>query len=999
MADGLSVLPSMAAMLNRPAPDQDGAEQSLIDRIHSAIAAAGDQPITVAQLARELGVKKQAVRAAVEEAAHSGATVGGTKLRMAGGRRVLERVEPVPPKGSGSGRSASPGKSGRKSTPPDSGASGGHGKAPSGDGSGAKAGTGGGPGAAAPKGVAARASSGSKARVRKYDGARPGRSPPERPVSDTTPKTRKENKNKLAEAGKKVVAAAKAELKEVKEHKKKLTEAGKKVAAAKTDLKKAEKKLADAERARKERVEQLQREAERASDGARRRELLDARDARARHDKTVEEAKGAAAREKDRVEEAKHELTKQRQLGQHRRELRKVKEAWADVDSARRKYDNGEKLSRYQYFALVAEQIWLRDRKIVHDEQLLGAMLADRGVRGRPRGVVLEMATGEGKTYTGMLVALKRALENKAKGTNSGVHVMTSNPKLAARDARNYRDIANALGLEVRVLRGQGKSLAARRRAYEADVTFGSEPVRLRLAHRPASGRRRRVQRKHSLALVDEADMVLLDWGSTPYVLAEAAAFTARRGEVLWARDVARGLRSNEFSTGWFGVRIGKAQARRISERLGTKLTDQQVTDLVNAKNAGGKRLDVDYMIAGRSVVQILDNRTVGPAWAALEQGPARGSRGQARSADPAAARDLRPDHDGAVPAQLLRGRRHDRHGVVRRGAASVPRVYGLKVVGLPSHYPSKLKVRDRQVYATDEARLEALAGRRRRSTDEPGAGAADLPHPGRGRGVRRDVEGPRDSRQRPERAGTPDLLRGRGGGGRRPAACGDRGQQHHGSGHRHRTRCRQGGGRDSIEAHGGLRVTVASVFESRRATRQAFGRAARQGAPGSAGEVLTLTDPILIGHTSPRALAKLKKKADRNGLVPAKAANKLVDRAVKKAEKAAKRQLEASSGAGSPRRRRSSRPRTGCPRREPGRGARGPPRSRPRWNAPSRGSRCCATGSPPRGRGSPCRRPGTPRGGGPARCSRRAPTCALSRRRWLRPSRTTASSPGRPVP
>lgn len=153
----------------------------------------------------------------------------------------------------------------------------------------------------------------------------------------------------------------------------------------------------------------------------------------------------------------------------------------------------------------------------LHDGQLLAgaAMCIGYGV---------QMLTGEGKTFASIIPAL---FHGRAGG---GVHVVTANPYLAARDASWSGAVLESLGLSVGVTL-PGMSRAATRAAYACDVTFGADRefgfdyLRDNLWLPGESP----VQRGRAAAIVDEADAVLLDQARTPLVLS---------GSSLTTRDV-----------------------------------------------------------------------------------------------------------------------------------------------------------------------------------------------------------------------------------------------------------------------------------------------------------------------------------------------------------------------------------------------------------------------------------------------------------------------------
>jgi preprotein translocase subunit SecA len=149
-------------------------------------------------------------------------------------------------------------------------------------------------------------------------------------------------------------------------------------------------------------------------------------------------------------------------------------------------------------------------------------------------GKIAEMRTGEGKTLTATLPAYLHAL------TGPGVHVLTANDYLAKRDAEWMGPVYRFLGLDIGLLATEQRpDPATRRLAYAADVTygpwdqFGYDYLRDNLAWE----RHEIVQRGHRFAVIDEADLILLDEMRTPLSItgpakqAEPASAGARHAE------------------------------------------------------------------------------------------------------------------------------------------------------------------------------------------------------------------------------------------------------------------------------------------------------------------------------------------------------------------------------------------------------------------------------------------------------------------------------------
>jgi preprotein translocase subunit SecA len=159
-----------------------------------------------------------------------------------------------------------------------------------------------------------------------------------------------------------------------------------------------------------------------------------------------------------------------------------------------------------------------------HPVQLAGG----RALTGRR---IVEMATGEGKTITAVLPAVAAALAGRP------VHVVTVNDYLAERDANRLRPVFAALGLTVGLVR-QGDEPAARRQAYAADVTYVTNKeltfdyLKDRIATAASRGDARHkvaslfgdargglLLRGLHVAVVDEADSVLIDEARTPLII------------------------------------------------------------------------------------------------------------------------------------------------------------------------------------------------------------------------------------------------------------------------------------------------------------------------------------------------------------------------------------------------------------------------------------------------------------------------------------------------
>ena len=143
-----------------------------------------------------------------------------------------------------------------------------------------------------------------------------------------------------------------------------------------------------------------------------------------------------------------------------------------------------------------------------YDVQLIGGIVLHQGK-------IAEMATGEGKTLVATLPVFLNALAGK------GVHVVTVNDYLSKRDSEWMGPLYMFHGLSVDCIDKHQPSTDARRNAYQADITFGTnnEFGFDYLRDNMAINAKDLVQRKHHFAIVDEVDSVLIDDARTPLII------------------------------------------------------------------------------------------------------------------------------------------------------------------------------------------------------------------------------------------------------------------------------------------------------------------------------------------------------------------------------------------------------------------------------------------------------------------------------------------------
>ncbi len=161
-------------------------------------------------------------------------------------------------------------------------------------------------------------------------------------------------------------------------------------------------------------------------------------------------------------------------------------------------------------FAVCREAMWRVIAIKPYPVQVLGGIVLHQGR-------IAEMKTGEGKTFVAALPSYLNAL------TGKGVHVVTVNDYLAKRDSEQIGRVHRFLGLTVGLI-VHDKSNTERRKAYAADVTYGTnnefgfDYLRDNMVVRKED----LVQRGHNFAIVDEVDSILIDEARTPLIISGA---------------------------------------------------------------------------------------------------------------------------------------------------------------------------------------------------------------------------------------------------------------------------------------------------------------------------------------------------------------------------------------------------------------------------------------------------------------------------------------------
>jgi preprotein translocase subunit SecA len=187
---------------------------------------------------------------------------------------------------------------------------------------------------------------------------------------------------------------------------------------------------------------------------------------------------------------------------------------------------------------------------IPFDVQLIGGMVLHSGR-------IAEMATGEGKTLVATLPTYLNAL------TGKGVHVVTVNDYLAARDSEWMGEVYRELGLTVGCIQ-HGQSQAERRAQYACDITYGTcsefgfDYLRDNgMATTPED----QVQRGHFYSIIDEVDSILIDEARTPLIISGPVTVSTHQFDKY--RSSIEGLvrKQNSLCTDWANQAKEKAEA------------------------------------------------------------------------------------------------------------------------------------------------------------------------------------------------------------------------------------------------------------------------------------------------------------------------------------------------------------------------------------------------------------------------------------------------------
>jgi len=505
------------------------------------------------------------------------------------------------------------------------------------------------------------------------------------------------------------------------------------------------------------------------------------------------------------------------------------------------------------------------------------------------RGRLVEMATGEGKTFAATLPACVMAMAGYP------VHVVTVNDYLAARDAEEMAALYGFFGLAVGTV-VQGLPTDERRAAYRSDVTYCSNKElafdylrdRTRLGHRAsrlhlALGRLGGeaaqsdgglVLRGLWYGLVDEADSIFVDEARTPLILSASVPTDDDEADCRRALEMAGQLVSGTDYRVLLNERrvrllpAGEAQLGEWSDGLGgvwalPRAREERIVQALTALHLFHR--DQHYVV-GDEKVQIVDEST---GRLMPDRSWEQGLHQMIETKEGCALTDRRETLARITYQRLFRRylRLAGMSGTASEVAPEIREVYRLDVVPVPLNRPSRRQwmpdrlcrteaekwalVADRVAEVAVAAGRPVLIGTRSVQASETLSAVLTA------RGIAHALL---NAKQDVEEA---SIIAEAGRVGRVTVATNMAGRG---------TDIHLGPG---VEERGGLHVILTEFHESRRVDRQLFGRCARQGDPGSCEVIVSLEDEVFAVH-APRLTGLLKRLAGPRGAVPAWGLNRL---------------------------------------------------------------------------------------------------------------------------
>jgi preprotein translocase subunit SecA len=370
----------------------------------------------------------------------------------------------------------------------------------------------------------------------------------------------------------------------------------------------------------------------------------------------------------------------------------------------RERFDKGETLESLlpEAFATVREASRRVLDKRHFDVQVMGGAALHMGN-------IAEMKTGEGKTLVATMPSYLNAL------TGRGVHIVTVNDYLAKRDSEWMGRIHHFLGLEVGAILSQ-MDPAERRRAYHADITYGTnnEFGFDYLRDNMALNLEDCVQRGHHYAIVDEVDSILIDEARTPLIISGPAEDTGK-WYPEFAKLVNRLRRDEHYEVDEKKktVAINESGIDAVEDWLGIhNLYESANTPLISYLNNALKakelfKLDRDYVVIDGEVL-IVDEHTgrtlIGRRY----------NEGLHQAIEAKESVQIREEYQTLATISLQNYfRMYEKlagmTGTALTEASEFQKIYGLGVVPIPTNMPMIRGDQRDLIYRTEEAKFAAI--------------------------------------------------------------------------------------------------------------------------------------------------------------------------------------------------------------------------------------------------------------------------------------------------
>ncbi|MBU2572294.1 MAG: preprotein translocase subunit SecA [Gammaproteobacteria bacterium] len=555
----------------------------------------------------------------------------------------------------------------------------------------------------------------------------------------------------------------------------------------------------------------------------------------------------------------------------------------------RDRLEQGEKLDNLipEAFATVREASARVFGMRHYDVQLIGGMVLNDGK-------IAEMKTGEGKTLMATLAAYLNALPGR------GVHVVTVNDYLAARDAQWMGRVYEFLGLTTGVIVSRMDSVE-RRTAYTADITYGTnnefgfDYLRDNMAFSLAQ----KVQRDLAFAIVDEVDSILIDEARTPLIISgpteESTDIYIKANEIVpfltkqEKEDSPGDFFVDEKTRQIYLTEEGHEHVEQLMTEHGLMVDGGSLYDASNIRlmhylNASLRahhlfQKDVDYIVANNEVM-IVDEFT-----GRIMQGR-RWSEGLHQAIEAKERVTIQNENQTLASITFqnyfrLYEKLSGMTGTADTEAFELNKIYGLEVVVIPTHRPMIRKDMGDLVYLTAREKYQAIA-QDIKSCVERGqpvlVGTTSIENSEiisallTKENIKHEVLNAKQHEREAhiiEQAGMPGAvtiatnMAGRGtdivlGGNldAELAALGEEASEED----REKVRGAWLDRHQQVIASGGLHVIGSERHESRRIDNQLRGRSGRQGDPGSTRFYLSLEDPLMRIFASDRVAGLMQK-------------------------------------------------------------------------------------------------------------------------------------------